>query len=194
MENYLKEFIRNFSSSIEIADKRKPQKISRTGTIYKHGIGPHTEDETVDLVLKEFPISMQAMIKRSIPYPNNKRNKCDLLINSPEGKLFVEIKMLRMFGDNGKPNDNMIMHILSPYPQQRSALTDIKKLNESRFDGYKAIMIYGYDYDNFPTLDMIECFENLAKDKLQYPRINFNFKGLIHSIHKNGNVYAWMLR
>jgi len=26
-------------------------------------------------------------------------------------------------GDNGKPNDNMLMHILSPYPAHRSALT-----------------------------------------------------------------------
>lgn len=31
-------------------------------------------------------------------------------------------------GDNGKPNDNMIMHILSPYPDHRSALTDCSKL------------------------------------------------------------------
>ena len=30
---------------------------------------------------------------------------------------------LRLKGDNGKPNDNMLMHILSPYPQHRSALT-----------------------------------------------------------------------
>jgi hypothetical protein len=36
--------------------------------------------------------------------------------------------MLRLMGDNGKPNDNMLMHILSPYPSHRSALTDCQKL------------------------------------------------------------------
>ena len=32
--------------------------------------------------------------------------------------------MLRFMGDNGKLNDNIVMHILSPYPEHRSALTD----------------------------------------------------------------------
>jgi hypothetical protein len=26
----------------------------------------------------------------------------------------IEVKMLRLMGDNGKLNDNMVMHILSP--------------------------------------------------------------------------------
>jgi hypothetical protein len=32
--------------------------------------------------------------------------------------------MLRLLGDNGKLNDNMLMHVLSPYQAHRSALTD----------------------------------------------------------------------
>lgn len=36
--------------------------------------------------------------------------------------------MLRLFGDNAKLNDNMLMHLLSPYPAHRSALTDCEKL------------------------------------------------------------------
>jgi hypothetical protein len=36
----------------------------------------------------------------------------------------IEVKMLRFMGDNGKLNDNIVMHILSPYPEHRSALTD----------------------------------------------------------------------
>jgi hypothetical protein len=39
--------------------------------------------------------------------------------------------MLRLMGDNGKPNDNMLMHILSPYPAHRSAVTDCAKLVRS---------------------------------------------------------------
>jgi hypothetical protein len=50
-----------------------------------------------------------------VPYPNAPRQKCDLLISPNEGQPWaIEVKMLRFMGDNGKPNDNMLMHILSP--------------------------------------------------------------------------------
>ena len=39
--------------------------------------------------------------------------------------------MMRLMGDNGKPNDNILTHILSPYPAQRSAITDCRKLAAS---------------------------------------------------------------
>ena len=44
--------------------------------------------------------------------------------------------MLRFLGDNGKPNDNILMHVLSPYPQHRSALTDCEKLARSSVEPY----------------------------------------------------------
>jgi hypothetical protein len=49
-------------------------------------------------------------------------------------------------GDNGKPNDNMLMHILPPYPNDRSAVPDCVKLVKSGLNGRKAILIYGFDY------------------------------------------------
>lgn len=70
--------------------------------------------------------------------------------------------MLRIMGDNGKPNDNMLMHILSPYPNDRSALTDCRKLVESNLDGRNAIVIYGFDYPGLPMDPAIEAFEVLA--------------------------------
>ena len=134
--HYLSEFLEEFARRILIADSRKPQKISRTGRVYREGIGPFTEDETVDLVLKEFPDNWNSCkFHRFVRFPSHPRNKCDLCIVPPGRKLFVEIKMMRLFGDNGKPNDNIVMHILSPYPQQRSALTDIDKLRDSGFEG-----------------------------------------------------------
>ena len=50
--------------------------------------------------------------------------------------------MLRLVDDNGNPNDNMLMHILSPYPNDRSALTDCLKLANSGLVGRKAVVIY----------------------------------------------------
>ena len=193
MNNYLENFLKDFASSIVIADKREPQYISRNGKEYQKGIGPHTEDKTVELTINEFPNTWDGMIERFIPFPENKRWKCDLCINTPEGKLFIEIKMMRLFGDNGKTNDNITMHILSPYPQHRSALTDIKKLKESGFDGRKAIVIYGYDYDDYPLKDMMKCFENLAGKDLEERNTVFDFSNLIHPIHQKGQIYGWMI-
>ncbi|MCW2632135.1 MAG: hypothetical protein JWR88_1097 [Pseudonocardia sp.] len=53
--------------------------------------------------------------------------------------------MLRLMGDNGRPNDNMLMHILSPYPIHHSALSDFAKLTQSGFAARQAIMVFGYD-------------------------------------------------
>lgn len=132
--------------------------------------------------------------EEQIGYPRNRRSKCDLCITSPSGKLFIEIKMMRLLGDNGKINDNITTHILSPYPQQRSALTDIDKLNESGFDGEKAIVIYGYDHEDYPLIEMMDCFEKLAMDSLDKPRVSHKFKGLVHPIHQKGGVYGWMIK
>lgn len=70
--------------------------------------------------------------------------------------------MLRLMGDNGKPNDNMLMHILSPYPADRSALTDCSKLLTSGPGDRQAVIIYGFDYPGLPMDPAIEAFETLA--------------------------------
>lgn len=191
---YLNEFLSNFAEGIRIADLRRPQKISQTGRAYREGIGPFTEDETVDLVLEELSDDWHGCkFERFVAYPSLPQSKCDLCIVTPIGKLFIEVKMMRLFGDNGKPNDNMIMHILSPYPQQRSALTDIQKLQKSGFDGDKAILIYGYDYDDYPMALLMNCFEKLAGSRLETPRFSHKFHGLVHPVHGRGEVCGWIL-
>ena len=85
------------------------------------------------------------------PYPDRPRQKCDLSIANEGSTLFVESKLLRILDDNGKPNDNLLMHILSPYPQHRSALTDCEKLRHSGFVGRKTILIFGYERGRLAT-------------------------------------------
>ena len=191
---YLETFLLEFARKIRIADSRRPQKTSRTGRRYREGIGPFTEDETVERVLAEFPAGWNGCkFERLVVYPSSPWNKCDLCITAPTRKLYIEVKMMRLFGDNGKPNDNITMHILSPYPQQRSALTDIQKLSGSGFEGDKAIVIYGYDYDEYPMAVMMDCFETLAGDWLQTRACPREFDGLVHPVHRRGAVYGWML-
>jgi hypothetical protein len=78
----------------------------------------------------------------------------------------VEGKLLRLKGDNGKPNDNMLMHIVSPYPQHRSALTDCIKLINSQLPGVKVVTIIGYSYPDLPLEPAIRAFETLARSEV----------------------------
>jgi hypothetical protein len=182
---------RDFAAGLMLADARSP----RWGA-YQPGIGPHTEVQTVALVLAELRrehSSLYGAVQTGVPYPNNLRQKCDLLISPSGGRSWaVEAKMLRLMDDNGKPNDNMLMHILSPYPSHRSALTDCQKLAGSGFSGSLSVLICGYDYDALPMAPAVEAFEQLAEHRVRLgPRQAASFEGLIHSVHRRGGVFVW---
>ncbi len=103
--------------------------------------------------------------------------------------------MLRLMGDNGKPNDNILMHILSPYAAHRSAITDGPKLLASGLKGRKAIVIFGYEYPEWPMLPVIEAFEALATRHLCLcSRESAEVEGLIHPVHSRGAVFGWELK
>jgi hypothetical protein len=92
-------------------------------------------------------------------------------------------------------NDNILMHVLSPYPAHRSALTDCQKLRSSRLGTAQAIIIYGYDYDAWPMDPVIEAFEVLARTRVDLAaRTESRFDGLIHPVHRRGRVFGWILR
>ena len=100
--------------------------------------------------------------------------------------------MLRLMGDNGKPNDNILMHILSPYPEHRSALTDCTKLTSSGFTGRTALLIYGCEYTEWPIEPAITSFELLADQNVTLGvRNQAETQQLIHSIHNQGRVFSW---
>jgi hypothetical protein len=141
---------------------------------------------------RSYPATYRA-VRTGVPYPNAPRQKCDLLIAPSDGRSWaIEVKMLRLMGDNGKSNDNMLMHILSPYPRHRSALTDCQKLLGSGFEEPYALMIYGYEYDNWPMEPAVEAFEQLARFRVQLGARHFaSFDGLIHPVHQRGGVFVW---
>jgi hypothetical protein len=152
--------------------------------------------KTVALVLGELSRDHPALygyVQTGARYPNSTRQKCDLLVTPSGGRSWaVEVKMLRLMGDNGKPNDNMLMHILSPYPNHNSALTDCQKLAASDFSGSLAVLIYAYDYDALPMEPAVEAFEQLAVQRVRLrPRQVASFDGLIHPVHRRGGVFVW---
>jgi hypothetical protein len=159
------------------------------------GIGPHTEDQTIRLVADELVMIEAAYAAQTfdVPYPAGSRQRCDWCLGSPPSwEWAIEVKMLRLFGDNGKLNDNMLMHVLSPYPAHRSALTDCAKLAASGLAGRKAILIFGYDYDGWAMDPAIEAFETLAAERVLIgDRCEAVYEHLIHPVHQRGRVFAW---
>jgi hypothetical protein len=196
MGDFLTTLSVDFALAIAAADAKRPQAKSHRGDrVYQPGIGPHTESQTVDLVLGELrkhSPELYQQAKSSVPYPKLKRQRCDLMIPNGSENWFIEVKMMRLMGDNGKKNDNILMHILSPYSQDRSALTDCDKLLASGFEGHKAILIYGYDYSDWPLATAIFAFECLTERRAKLgPRAFSGFGGLIHPVHHSGGVYVW---
>ena len=191
-------FVSDIAAAIKEIDNRHPQASNaRTGDLYQPGIGPHPETQTVTLVVEElqrlFSERYEGKLTLNVPYPEVSRQKCDLCIGSePNWEWASEVKMLRRMGDNGKPNDNILMHILSPYPQDRSAVTDCSKLIDSGFSGRKAVVIYGYDYPDVSMDPAIQAFDILSRSTVQLgERAVASYDELVHPVHRTGRVFAW---
>ena len=190
----LSDFTRAFADGIRAADASGPIAVNqRSGAPFQPGIGPHTEKATIGLALGAIAADRLPAVRREVPYPRVSRQKCDLVFAGSPGWA-IEVKMLRLRGDNNKPNDNMLLHLLSPYAKHRSAVTDCVKLGDSGFVQRKAILIYGYEQDDTPLVDAIDAFEILAQQRVSLgPRHDSRFEGLIHPVHAAGCVYAWEL-
>ena len=68
------------------------------------------------------------------------------------------------------------------------------KLLKSGFDGEKSIIIYGYDYDDFPIEKTISLFEKTTKDFFNISeRYSASFEKLVHPVHTRGSVYGWLI-
>lgn len=196
-DNFIVALATDFAWGIRTADGKHPIAVSQRagGASYKPGLGPHTEANTIDLVLAELRLwkpTVYGSAKVSVPYPAAIRQRCDLVLASADGHWYVEAKMMRLMGDNGKPNDNILTHIVSPYPQQRSALTDCEKLSKSGFQGRFAILIFGYEYPGWPLAPAMSAFECLARRHVTLSEAAVaTFDQLVHPVHSAGAVYAW---
>ncbi len=192
----LSTLVEDFAAGIKAADGLSPVAVNvRTKVAFQPGIGPHTEAQTVKLTMAQMLLAHPGRydkFKLGVPYEDGTRQACDLCVGeSPDWDWAIEIKMLRLMGDNGKPNDNMLMHILSPYPEHRSALTDCKKLASWSDGRRKAVLIYGYDYEGWPMEPAISAFELLAGTTVALgARRGAEFNGLVHPVHRRGQVFA----
>lgn len=194
----LQDLVTDAASAVEAVDRRRPQaRSARGGRVYQPGIGPHTESSTIKLVAAEMASSNPGRYGHhavGVAYLDDTRRKCDLCIGDgvTRWEWAFEAKLLRLLGDNGRPNDSMITHIVSPYDQHRSALTDSVKLTENAPAARGAVLILGYDYDGLPMDPAIEAFETLARSRVELGRrFDAGFSGLCHPVHQRGRVLAW---
>lgn len=106
----------------------------------------------------------------------------------------VEVKLLRLLGDNGKLNDNMFMHVFSSYPAHRSALTNVAKLRS--FGCFtRRVLIYGFDYEDWSMEPAVQACETLALAQVSFlDRVVVPFDPLAHPVHKSGKVYTREIR
>ena len=189
--------VADFAAGLKRADASRPQAVSvRTKKPFHRGIGPHSEAKAVELVMNELAERRPdeyAGFETGVQYSEFPRQRCDLCLGEPPvWDWAIEVQMLRFLGDNGRRKDNILAHVLSPYPQHRSALTDCEKLARSTLGKRKALLIYGFDHDDWPLDPAIDSFENLAGRKVRLgPRESAMFLDLVHPVHTNGRVFGW---
>jgi hypothetical protein len=188
----MSQLVEDFAAALKAVDSTRPvAHNARSGALFQAGIGPHSEAATCRLTLefmKTLHPSDYAGFDVNVPYQTGSRSRCDLASQ----EWAIEVKMLRLFGDNGKANDNLLMHILSPYPQHRSALTDCTKLVKANPRPRLGILIYAFDAPEWPMELAIDAFEALARTRVGISeRFRVDFEGLVHPIHTCGAVFGW---
>ena len=137
--------------------------------------------------------SLASEMCTEVPYPNLPRQRCDITVGrSQQNRWAIEAKLLRFLGDNGKPNDNMLMHVISPYDEDRSALTDCTKLRLGGLGDRHAVLILGYESAARPLEPALRAFEQLARDRCDLgPRVVRGAEQLVHPVHDRASLIAW---
>jgi hypothetical protein len=179
---------------MEVVDHRRPQAASHRDSTRLHqpGIGPFGEDDAVAMTVAQMYTANASAYagagKRR--YPGGGR-VCDLAIGVvPDWA--IEVKLARLGRDNGTYEDAAIKKILSPYPEDRSAVTDCAKLARSNFAGRCAILIYGFEDPQRPLHWLIEAFEAVSGRTTPLgPREEVLLRELVHPVFAAGHVCAW---
>ena len=116
----------------------------------------------------------------------------DILI---PGQWAIEAKIIRPFGDNGRPAEHWSENILHPYPGNTSSLGDCMKLLQSGLPERKGIIVFGYEHEKavVPLDPAIHSFELLAAEIIHVElskRIERRIERLCHRSTKSSEFLA----
>lgn len=184
---------------------------------YVKGVATLFEPQFTKELVRTWPIEFDndlSIIKDEFPYENSSET-CDLVLtDSTEENLLgqfewaIELKYLRLVGNNGNNNDYVMQKAISPFLKDRSLVHDIEKLKKATFAKKKAVIFYGFDYDETSVLHaemmcerilesigsddyFVESPDDLDKflgdDLNPTPR---NLRRVINSVDKHGDTYS----
>ncbi len=104
------------------------------------------------------------------------------------------MKAFRAVRNNGSPADDCVKQVLSPYPEDRSALTDAAKVLTFTGVEHRGLLAYAYAYDSRPLVELHAAFELLLSRRVRVVnRVAAEFDGLVHPHHRRGTVFGWEL-
>lgn len=183
MQIALADLVSDFANGLKSVDEQR-----KSHKQFQPGIGPFGEPNAVRAALSEMKAYQperyaKAAIKR-LP---------DLLI--PQ-EWAVEFKLLRPFGDNGKPAEHWSENVLHPYPGNTSSLGDCLKLLASDLIERKAVVIFGFEHTP-PQIALepaIRGFELLASSIVGIrlsSRIEEFRSSLVHPVHQQLRVFGY---
>ena len=179
---------------METVDSRHPQAASRRADSrqYQPGIGPFAEDDAVSMTVAQMRAEHHGSYLNAAKcrYPSSYQI-CDLTLGEgPEWA--IEVKLARVGRDNGTYEDAAMKKILSPYSEDRSAVTDCVKLARSAFACRRAVLIYGFEDPRRPLLRLIQAFEAVAAQHVILGlREEAELRQLVHRVFGSGGVFAW---
>ena len=129
----------------------------RTKRPYVKGVATLFEPQFTKEVVRCWPSEYSgelSFIDDEYAYPDS-RETCDLVITESTEELplgqfewAIEMKYLRLVGNNGNNNDYVMQKAISPFLKDRSLVHDIEKLKKATFGLKRAIIFYGFDYDD----------------------------------------------
>jgi hypothetical protein len=201
----VRDIVEDFADAFMAVDAAGPVGEGRKGRVYQPGVGPLGERSALRLVVTELSRSrpeVYGIAQLEAPYPGQTRSKCDVLV---PGEWAIEAKMLRPFGDNGKPDDTWLKELLSPYPHDRGVVGDLVKLADSQFAESRMVLVYGFECRTAqPKVDItiaIDVFEAEVRWALGErlgvaigERYQTRRSPLIHPVHTDLVVWAWEVR
>jgi hypothetical protein len=181
----LGEVVRDFAEAFKAVDSA-----GYTMPPYRPGIGRFTESGAIRLALDHLRQVRPGIYQAAAP-----RKRCDLVI---PGEWAIEFKVIRPFGDNGRPAEHWSENILHPYAGNVSAIGDCMKLLDSEFSERRAVLVYGFEHTppQVPLETAVTSFEVIAGQVLGIKlgeRQFAEFGDFIHPVHQLGIVYGWQV-
>ncbi|HEX2839324.1 MAG TPA: hypothetical protein VHN77_14495 [Phycisphaerales bacterium] len=188
----IRDIVTDFALALKEVDATAPREDKKA---FRPGIGPLTEAFGTRLAL-EYMSNRQAdryVGAKPERYPGQ-RTTCDAVF----GDWAVEFKLLRPFGDNGKPAENWIENALYPYPGNVSALGDLFKLSTHKLRPRSGVVLYGFEHVTAitPLEPAVRSFELIAAEVLRFQlgaRCSHRIEGLVHPVHQVLVVHGWEL-